>query len=355
MSSPTAVEDAQLIAIAAALAPSNYIVVAISALLVYEWVIGFGKEVNLFWKEKVTAATVLFLLNRYAPLVYFLSSFAGNSAHTDKRYPSRRSIFRINAKSVFSALRTYALCGKRWTLAIPVLVLSLVPLGIDLTRLYWSHGEMVPIWGCDTITVVPDNINLMFFYPSLGRDGLIELYRSASFHTTSFIINRRGRNCAQRMLINGTIYFVILLVLNILHLTFTLLSIATDGGFDSTSYVISFSEPITAILVSRFMFDLQKAKQKSQHRSDAAIGTGFDRALGSIGSTLSPSDVWRAGPGPAASDFHREYAEGRPDLEDEDVFMKFEPDVFGKGAVTSVILEVDSTPSLRGRRVSERV
>ena len=50
----------------------------------YEWVIGFGKEINLFWKERVTAATVLFLLNRYAPLVYFLSSFSGSSAHTDK-------------------------------------------------------------------------------------------------------------------------------------------------------------------------------------------------------------------------------------------------------------------------------
>ena len=50
----------------------------------YEWVIGFGKEINLFWREKITAATVLFLLNRYAPLLYFLSSFSGSTATTDK-------------------------------------------------------------------------------------------------------------------------------------------------------------------------------------------------------------------------------------------------------------------------------
>ena len=46
--------------------------------------IGLGKEINLFWREKATAATVLFLLNRYAPLVYMLASFSGASAATDK-------------------------------------------------------------------------------------------------------------------------------------------------------------------------------------------------------------------------------------------------------------------------------
>ena len=86
------------------------------------------------------------------------------------------------------------------------------------------------------------------------------------------------------------------------------------------------------------MFDLQKAKQKSQHRgddpSDTLGGTGFDRALGSIGSTLSTSDVWRPGPEPAPYHCRKE---GEP--EDTMTRLKFEPDVFGKGAVTSVILE----------------
>ena len=97
------------------------------------------------------------------------------------------------------------------------------------------------------------------------------------------------------------------------------------------------------------MLDLQKAKQKSQHRgdlSDTVSAAGFDRALGSIGSTLAASDVWRQGPGPTSN---LDYAGGRP----EDLFMKFEPDVFGKGVVTSMILEAESTPSLEKGRVSE--
>ncbi|KAM5535124.1 hypothetical protein V8D89_011210 [Ganoderma adspersum] len=348
MSSPTAEEDAQLIAIAAALAPSNYIIVAICALLAYEWVIGLGKEINLFWREKVIAATVLFLLNRYAPLVYFLSSFSGSSAFTDKVSCSAYLRCKPDRFAVFSALRTYALCGKRWTVAIPVLILSSVPLGLNLTRLYWSHGEIVPIWGCDTIIIVPANISLMFLLSLSGVNELIEPYCSASFHTTSFISNRRRCNRGRRHLVDD---LQILLILNVLHLTFTVLSIATQGGGgDETSYIISFTEPITAILVSRFMFDLQKAKQKSQRRGDVSdtLATGLDRALGSIGSTLSTSDVWRPGPGFAAG---RGYVERGP----ESLFTKFEPDVFGKGVATSVILEVESTPSLRRSRVPETV
>ena len=97
------------------------------------------------------------------------------------------------------------------------------------------------------------------------------------------------------------------------------------------------------------MLDLQKAKQKSQHRgdlSDTVSAAGFDRALGSIGSTLAASDVWRQGPGPTLD---LNYAGGRP----EDLFTEFEPDVFGKGVVTSMILEAESTPSLEKGRVSE--
>lgn len=48
------------------------------------------------------------------------------------------------------------------------------------------------------------------------------------------------------------------------------------------------------------MFDLQKAKQRTQHRTDpfgdAMISApGFNRVLGSIGSVLDASDVWRVG------------------------------------------------------------
>ncbi|KAI1783746.1 hypothetical protein LXA43DRAFT_1045275 [Ganoderma leucocontextum] len=364
---------------------SNCIAIAITALLVYEWAIGLGKEVTLFWREKVTGATVLFLLNRYAPMAYMLASFSGASVTTDKSCnASVLTSFALDNLqyipwALFSGLRTYALCGKRWSIAIPVLILSAVPIAINLTHFYWSHGEVVPVWGCQTITVVPDNISLICasvrpYILSSGRERVkltsaalpvsilprsslivadavvvtvtwFTTYSSAAMGAFS---HRSVPSIAQRLLVNGTIYFVTLLILNALHLTFTLLSIATHSS--ETSYIISFTEPITAILVSRFMFDLQKAKQRTQHRDEfsdtlgVAPPDGFSRALGSIGSTLSTSDVWRPGPGPASESYHG-VAEGRSG----NLVVELEPDVFGKGPVRSVILE----PELGLRRGKE--
>ena len=38
------------------------------ALLLYEYIVTFDLEIDLFWKQKITMASVLFGLNRYLPL-----------------------------------------------------------------------------------------------------------------------------------------------------------------------------------------------------------------------------------------------------------------------------------------------
>lgn len=40
--------------------------------------------------------------------------------------------------AVFSSLRVHALCGKRWAAAIPVLVFSVIPIGINLVSEDWD-------------------------------------------------------------------------------------------------------------------------------------------------------------------------------------------------------------------------
>ena len=46
------------------------ILMGLEALLAYEWCITFPDEVNLFWRNKKSLATWLFVLNRYLPLLY---------------------------------------------------------------------------------------------------------------------------------------------------------------------------------------------------------------------------------------------------------------------------------------------
>ena len=45
------------------------------ALYVYEYIITFGREVDLFWKRKITLAAVIFFASRYISLCFHLFGF----------------------------------------------------------------------------------------------------------------------------------------------------------------------------------------------------------------------------------------------------------------------------------------
>ncbi|KAI0694552.1 hypothetical protein C8T65DRAFT_54729 [Cerioporus squamosus] len=58
----------------------------------------------------------------------------------------------------------------------------------------------------------------------------------------------------------GVIYFIILFILNVLHLIFSATAVAIDDGF--VSYVTNFTSPITAIFISCFLLALQESNQR---------------------------------------------------------------------------------------------
>ncbi|PIL30402.1 hypothetical protein GSI_07588 [Ganoderma sinense ZZ0214-1] len=55
----------------------NYVTVATFVLILYDYYLTFGAEVELFWKKKISRASVLFFLNRYLVLAYQLFYFRG--------------------------------------------------------------------------------------------------------------------------------------------------------------------------------------------------------------------------------------------------------------------------------------
>ncbi|KAI0351316.1 hypothetical protein OH77DRAFT_1524200 [Trametes cingulata] len=99
------------------------------------------------------------------------------------------------------------------------------------------------------------------------------------------------RSFAQTLLRDGSIYFVTLLILNALHLTFTMLPLS-DDSLSSVSFVTLFTEPITAVLVSRFLLNLQGVNSSTAEVESSVLHVGtldFGRVVGSLGSYLSPS------------------------------------------------------------------
>ncbi|KAI0669084.1 hypothetical protein C8Q78DRAFT_229002 [Trametes maxima] len=84
-----------------------------------------------------------------------------------------------------------------------------------------------------------------------------KLYRSSKLarHTI------HGRTVLQTMLEYGTIYFVIILVLDILQLAFYFLSLQAVMG---TSYIALFLDPLTSILICRFILNLRETNEQPQ-------------------------------------------------------------------------------------------
>ncbi|KAH9917901.1 uncharacterized protein BXZ73DRAFT_105421 [Epithele typhae] len=308
----------EIVAEVAASTVSNYIALSIMTFLAFEWLITVGDEVNLFWTKKKTVATVLFILNRYTPILYMASSFSGANAWTDSSCnASVLTSIMLDALqyipwALFSALRVHATTEKRWDVAIFVALLSLAPLAEGMVHMTFIHGEIIPGWGCGGIDTESPALSAICTLSIVSRTSLMlsDLVVVASAwamtYRTGGLPDMKALTvpsfCA-RFLVNGSIYFVVLLALNATHLALSLLSVARTGqsaAGPTPSYVVSFTEPITAMLVSRFMLDLQRVKERS---CGAQYGESFAtefaggenvNVLGSLGSTLRTADLWAA-------------------------------------------------------------
>ncbi|KAI0704463.1 hypothetical protein C8T65DRAFT_741030 [Cerioporus squamosus] len=261
---------AQIIAVYQALFISTACAYATLTLVFYEYAITLGQEVLIFWKRRFTGATALFLLNRYLLVLSSTLIVVGET---------------VSSEMVF--------------------LLGLVPYGINMLQ-YGKGltGIMDPIVGCATVTpglsqeletarltIVSRTTQIAFDLLLIGITWWSLLKHVHGMRTTSF---------TAVFVRHGMIYFIVMLVLNTLHLALTLVSIGVAPSTPASSVTI-FTLPLTAILVSRFLLDLQHANSEAVHicsgsedasheSTDTAHATSsinFERVVGSIGSTMS--------------------------------------------------------------------
>ncbi|RPD57300.1 hypothetical protein L227DRAFT_655695 [Lentinus tigrinus ALCF2SS1-6] len=274
------------------------------SLLVYEYAITFGREVDFFWRRKFTGASLLFFLNRYFPLVVNAVSFVGLAPLSDKGCSTIvhaspfLDILQYIPWAAFSALRVFALSGRHWPLAILVFLLAAMPFMINCYTYTFLKSLNDPVFGCEATRYISPSLTKAFTIVSrtclMASDVLVIITTWAATRNT---VNLHGPNrgightFAGTLLRDGTVYFVVLLVLNALHLTFTMLPIV-DASLAPVSYITLFTEPITAVLVSRFMLNLQAVNRRaingdSQRTLTLQIGSvNFERVIGSLGSDV---------------------------------------------------------------------
>ncbi|KAL1941116.1 hypothetical protein VTO73DRAFT_7328 [Trametes versicolor] len=317
--------------------------IAIPAFLGFEYLVTFDREVELFWKRKFTGASVLFLLNRYLPLLTVILDLSQSTPMSDRRYAEVCLIYIDTADQIyscasfvkltaivsvlqyipwaaFSTLRAFALSARhRFLTTLLIFTLSAVPIVVNYARYRWLTAVNNSIYGCVNQLALPSNLAQKRKFPKqlrllsdadqvlavtiVSRTCLIAADLLVMIVTWRATRSARGLSGVERwsfaktLLRNGTVYFFVLLLLNTLHLTFAMLSY--NEAFVNVSYVTIFTEPVTAVLVSRFLLDLQETNQAvTEDASDMRWSTGinisgvnFAPIIGSLGSTVSGGSV----------------------------------------------------------------
>lgn len=127
---------------------ANYAAVAFVMILLYDYVLTFGEEVEFIWKQKISVGSILFLFNRYMPmidLVIAMNSYTNRAIQQDKfclpwvRIDVWITVLCVGIIDVLLLLRTWALWGRSKTILICLSVLLVACiLAASGTSLYYS-------------------------------------------------------------------------------------------------------------------------------------------------------------------------------------------------------------------------
>ncbi|TBU46368.1 hypothetical protein BD309DRAFT_916187 [Dichomitus squalens] len=345
MNADPGLDVAQIVATQQSIVKDYYCSLAALTLLVFENAITLDREVALFWKRKVTGASVLFLSSRYITLLAYSVRITLMANWSCSSYSNLTVVAQILAYTqyipwaFFSALRVFALCDGRvrWPTAILVFVLSSPLFAMNYARLHWLTPVEDTVAGTECLMAevrLPEEVNKLVTI--VGRGCIITadaIVLCVTWHTTYWStrmgrkvlvhLTGRKRSFSSILLRDGTLYFGyvqaqafsqavdrakllgyhrLLLTMNIIYLTLTMFPTEVDS-LTQVSYVVEFSEPLTAILVSRFLLNLQAVGRRTEVSSQltaessptpsARSGTLIfaNQVVGSLGSFLSsPTD-----------------------------------------------------------------
>ncbi|RPD68580.1 hypothetical protein L226DRAFT_576299 [Lentinus tigrinus ALCF2SS1-7] len=244
----------------------------------WDYILTLDREIRLFWAgPRRSKASILFFANRYFNVVFNLVIFmgffvsparggAGYAEYTPNckfvRAIAGISYFAFVPWAIFSGLRAYAL-SQRLFLSILICSLSLMPSVVHFSLyLGGNAGAFIPVQECSDIltvsralSILADLLLVIITVCSLGRRPLQERLAGVKHHSLSSII-----------MWNGTLYFLILLVLNVVDLSLSLTTIFNKHDPDNASLTV-FAAPVTAVLTSRFLLDLQEAERRQMRLS----------------------------------------------------------------------------------------
>ncbi|RDX51366.1 hypothetical protein OH76DRAFT_1555093 [Lentinus brumalis] len=267
-----------------ALTIDSYCNYAVMALVVYEYIFTCGQEVELFWGGRITPAFVLFISNRYFYVFYAIINAGISHVEEVDCTLAQRAFFGLDTIpysiwAYFSGLRAYALTTN-WAIGLVVFAFSMVAVGANLSYLFKKAvaGVVVPGIGCVAQASVTHSMIIIstksYRVTTTSRISMMAADILLIFLTWSrlrqsseigTLAAQKGSSFASVLTCDGIIYFLTIMSMNALHLGLTLFSLS-HIALEASRYIV-FTEPLTAILVSRFLLDLQAIKRRREDGS----------------------------------------------------------------------------------------
>jgi len=303
----TSADAARVAAIFQDMLLANFCGVAATTLLFYDYVLTFAREVRCIWHRRFSGATILFLLNRYLTLVYrvlmTVETFplgknpASGQAICTRVLRTTQVLSMVTSlvTTAFTSLRMYAIWCKDYRIFAGVLFLGLVPIGVNM--FYYTKVAFVvappPLVGCaDMVNMTSSASEILGIFNcsfAISADAIVliltcvktlEIKRSfAAIGTRAkdsleTLVQPRKLTYASLIQRDGTIYFLALLILNVVDLV-----AIKNQAFGSLP---ALTEVLTSILISRFLLDLRSVYLSSHELDSNKEVSPTDSRLSSI-------------------------------------------------------------------------
>ncbi|KAJ3554286.1 hypothetical protein NM688_g3191 [Phlebia brevispora] len=290
---------------------NSYCNYALTALVVYEYLLVLPSEIRL-WKGRWTGSTWLLFLNRY--LLFFLYNHPNNRV-ANARDPTQgcklaiglneaACILQLILFAVFSALRVYAIADRNRVFSILILLLYAFPIGSEMIlfstasvttahyRIFGYQCNEAWTWSFAEWQAFDKSHLQSYAAVYVTRISVIIADILCVLATWRKAISFSGYTPLIWVILrDGTIYFLLLLAMNV-----TQMVLETISFFANTNVtpIATFIFVLTPILTSRFLLNLREIGQEHQlaNRSSFRVSTAIgsfavgSNVLGNLGEPL---------------------------------------------------------------------
>lgn len=183
-------------------------------------------------------------------------------------------VFLITASvsTLVAALRVHAVSGRNWRWVLPVWLLGMVPVGINIWLMTEQTWVIIPQLGCISIVTISQAIyNAIVIVPRASVVASDILVISATWYYIGRTSSVRSQlvgeiwdvrpNLTTVMFRDGTLYFLIISLLNTVDLTMN--AINNTRFHSSTIDITILITAMSSILISRFLICIREAAERT--------------------------------------------------------------------------------------------